>query len=406
MRIFSLVPLAFIFVLLTGCSPSEKSVFGTVIEVPIPTTGKVTGPRFSEVADGGVVLSWMESLESGTALQYALLTDGSFGMPSRVVVEPRMFVNWADLPSVMHVKDDHLIAHWLRYSADKTYSYDVVVSQSVNAGETWSEAVTAHSDGTPTEHGFVSMYPDVDGVALLWLDGRETANEPGENVLDTSMTLRSAVLASDGRVTREQLVDDSVCDCCPTDVAVSSKGPIAVYRDRTAEEVRDIYVTRYADGQWQPGVPIYEDNWVIAGCPVNGPSIVATNDSVAITWFSVVNGSPVVKAVTSDDGGMSFADPIEVASGRLAGYVGLAALNDASLVVSWVSRNESGSNSLNLRRITKDGQLEPVHQVAEISQLRVVPQLVFRNDSLFLAWTDELDGTRHLRVVQVPVNAG
>ncbi|MDH3549897.1 MAG: hypothetical protein OEQ16_11160, partial [Gammaproteobacteria bacterium] len=63
-------------------------------------------------------------------------------------------------------------------------------------------------------------------------------------------------------------------------------------------------------------------------------------------------------------------------------------------------------NSLNLRRITKDGQLEPVHQVAEISQLRVVPQLVFRNDSLFLAWTDELDGTRHLRVVQVPVNAG
>jgi hypothetical protein len=90
----------------------------------------------------------------------------------------------------MHVKDDHLIAHWLRYSADKTYSYDVVVSQSVNAGETWSEAVTAHSDGTPTEHGFVSMYPDVDGVGLLWLDGRDTANEPAENVLDTSMTLR------------------------------------------------------------------------------------------------------------------------------------------------------------------------------------------------------------------------
>ena len=406
MRIFSLARLTLFAALLTACSPSAEPVFGTVIDVPIPTTGEVSGPRFSQGAEGDLALSWMESVESGTALQYAALNDGSFGQPGRVVIEPRMFVNWADLPSVMQVNDDHLIAHWLRSSADKTYSYDVVVSQSVNAGETWGEAVTAHTDGTPTEHGFVSMYPQVDGVALLWLDGRDTANEPGNNVLDTSMTLRSAVLTSDGRVTREQLVDDSVCDCCPTDVAVSSKGPIAVYRDRTAEEVRDIYLTRYTDGQWQPGVPIFEDNWVIAGCPVNGPSIVATNDNVAISWFTVVNGSPVVKVVTSDDGGMSFAEPIEVASGRLAGYVGLAALNDASLVVSWVSRNDTGSNSLNLRRITRDGQLEPVHEIAEISQLRVVPQLAFRHDSLFLAWTDELDGKRHLRLVQVPVNTG
>ena len=406
MRIFSLAQLAVFAALLTGCSPSAEPVFGPIVDVPISTTGEVTGPRFSQGAEGDLTLSWMESLESETALQYAVLGDDSFGRPGRVVVEPRMFVNWADLPSVMQVKDGHLIAHWLRYSADKTYSYDVVVSQSVNAGETWSEAVTANTDGTPTEHGFVSMYPQVDGVALLWLDGRDTANEPGNNVLDTSMTLRSAVLTSDGRVTREQLVDDSVCDCCPTDVAVSSKGPIAVYRDRTAEEVRDIYVTRYTDGQWQPGVPIFEDNWVIAGCPVNGPSIVATNDNVAISWFTVVNGSPVVKVVTSVDGGMSFAEPIEVASGRLAGYVGLAALNDASLVVSWVSRNDTGSNSLNLRRITRDGQLEPVHEIAEISQLRVVPQLAFRHDSLFLAWTDELDGKRHLRLVQVPVNTG
>jgi hypothetical protein len=406
MRIFFLARLAVILSIVTACSPPDEPVFGKVIEVPIPATGNVTGPRFSQGADGRLVLSWMESVDSGTALQYAVLTDHAFGQFGRVVVEPRMFVNWADLPSVMHVRDNHWIAHWLRYSADRTYSYDVVVSQSVNGGQTWSDAVTAHTDGTPTEHGFVSMYPQVDGVALLWLDGRDTANEPGEDVLDTSMTLRSAVLTADGQVVREQLIDDSVCDCCQTDIAVSSKGPVAVYRNRTAEEIRDIYITRYIDGQWQTGVPIHEDNWVIAGCPVNGPSIVATDDNVAVTWFAVVNGSPVVKLITSDDGGLSFTDPIEVASGRLAGYVGLAALDDASLVVSWVSRNESGSNSLNLRRITTEGQLEPVHEIAEISQLRVFPQLAFQNDSVFVAWTDELDDMRHLRVVQVPVDTG
>jgi hypothetical protein len=405
MRIFLPLRLTVIFALLTACSSSEEPIFGTAKDVTIPTTGKVTGPRFSQGAEGGLVLSWMESIESGTALHFAVLTDGSFSPPGRVLVEPRMFVNWADLPSVMQVSEDHWVAHWLRYSADKTYAYDVVVSQSVNAGTTWSEAVTAHTDGTPTEHGFVSMYPEVDGVALLWLDGRNTGHEPGENVLDTSMTLRSALLTSDGRITREQLIDDSVCDCCQTDVAVSSKGPIAVYRDRTAEEVRDIYVTRKTDGQWQEGVPIHEDNWVIAGCPVNGPSIVATGDDVAISWFSVVDGSPVIKVVTSDDGGLSFTDPVEVASGRIAGYVRLTALDDASVVVSWVSKNDTGSNTLNLRRISNEGHLAPVYEIAEISQLRVVPQLAYQHGSVFVAWTDEHDDTRHLRLVQIPVNA-
>jgi hypothetical protein len=405
MRIFLLVRLAFIFALVTACSPSEEQVFGTVIDVPIPTTGNVTGPRFSQGADSSLVLSWMESLESETALKYSVLDNGSFSTPRNVVTEPRMFVNWADLPSVMKVNADHLIAHWLRYSADAVYSYDVVVSQSADAGITWSEGITAHSDGTPTEHGFVSMHQEADGIALLWLDGRNTANEPGENVLDTSMTLRSAVLTSDGRVTRKQLIDESVCDCCQTDVAISSKGPLAVYRDRTVDEIRDIYISRSVDGQWQPGRRIYADNWTIAGCPVNGPSIVANGDFVAIAWFSAANNRPVVRVVISDDGGTTFANPVEVASGRLAGYVGLALLDDDNLVTSWVSRNASGNNALNLRRLSNRLQLEPVQEIAEISQLRVFPQIAVRNNNLFVAWTNDTDGSRQLRLVRIPVAA-
>lgn len=403
MRLFNLALLAIISPFLTACSPSGGPTFGPQTEITLSTTGEVTGPRFSQGADDDLVLSWMESRESGTALQYAELADGSFSTPRSVVTESRMFVNWADLPSVMKVNADRLIAHWLRYSADAVYSYDVVISQSINGGVTWSEAITAHSDGTPTEHGFVSMYPEVDGVTLLWLDGRDTAEEPGENILDTSMTLRSAVLTSDGRVTRKQVIDESVCDCCQTDVAISSKGPLAVYRDRTVDEIRDIYIARSVDGQWQPGRRIYADNWTIAGCPVNGPSIVANDDFVAIAWFSAANNRPVVRVVTSDDGGTTFADPVEVASGRLAGYVGLALLDDDSLVASWVGRNPSGNNALNLRRLSSKLQLEPVQEIAEIAQLRVFPQIAVRNNNLFAAWSDDIDGSRQLRLVQIPV---
>ena len=179
------------------------------------------------------------------------------------------------------LKNDRLAAHWLEMSADLTYSYDVVFVQSGDGGRTWSEPLRPHDDGTPTEHGFVSMFADGDGAGLIWLDGRKTVNEATSDPMATGMTLRAASIDSGSGIHSQQLVDDLVCDCCQTDIAISSRGPLAVYRDRTAEEIRDIYITRHDGERWEPGQRLYADNWQIPGCPVNGPSIVAHGDHVA-----------------------------------------------------------------------------------------------------------------------------
>jgi hypothetical protein len=403
MRSFSILALALLAAFILSCTPAEKDHFGDPVMLSVTATGKVTGPRLSERDGGDLILSWMESAESGTDLKYSIYDGRDFGEAITVVTEPRMFVNWADLPSVNHVSDKHWIAHWLRYSADMTYSYDVVVSQSFDGGRSWTEPVAAHADGTPTEHGFVSLHRDPEGVALLWLDGRDTVGEPGENALDTSMTLRSAVITPDGERVREQLVDESVCDCCQTDVAISSSGPVAVYRDRTAEEIRDIYVARFVDGAWQAGVPLHDDNWKIPGCPVNGPSIVAKDDRVAVAWFTAANNTPSVRVAFSNDGAATFGEPVEIASGRIAGWVGLAIIDDNSLAASWVSKTEAGDNAINIRRLTNGGRLEPVRTIATTGQLRVFPQLAFYEDNLVMAWTDEIGDERRMRIAQVPV---
>ncbi len=388
---------------LGACSWSDEPVLGEPIELETPAGNNVAGPRFTTGPDGRIVLSWMERGEASSALRFARIDASGLGESFTVVDEPRMFVNWADLPSVLHVGGDHWVAHWLRYSADRTYSYDVVVSQSFDGGRTWSEPITAHTDGTPTEHGFVSMHRDREGVALLWLDGRDTADEPGEDPLATSMTLRSAVIDKNGQRLREQLVDDSVCDCCQTDVAVAASGPVAVYRDRTAAEVRDIYVSRFVDGAWQPGVPLHDDGWVIPGCPVNGPSIVADGERVAVAWFTAANDAPIVRLALSEDSGATFGAPLEIAAGRLAGFVGLASLGDGSLAVSWVERSVDGNNAINLRLVNAAGVPGPAHAVGATRQLRVFPQLGFHNDSLFLAWTDESDEAGQLEAIRVPL---
>ena len=201
----------------------------------------------------------------------------------------------------------------------------------------------------------------------------------------------------------EQLVDDSVCDCCQTDIAVSSRGALAVYRDRTGDEIRDIYLTRHQDGRWAPGTRLHADNWKIAGCPVNGPSIVADGDNVAVAWFSAANDTPVVRVLLSDNGGATFAAPIQISVGRVAGYVGLTFIDGQTLAVSWVGRNNAGGNTLRVRTVTMRGVPGDILDIAEVTQLRVFPQLGYQDGHLLLFWTDQAGDSRELRGMKVPV---
>ena len=103
---------------------------------------------------------------------------------------------------------------------------------------------------------------------------------------DGAMTLRSTVIGDDGSLEREILVDNRVCDCCQTDVALTNGVPVAVYRNRSEEEIRDIFVTRATDDGWQPGIPIADDGWQISACPVNGPGLPRRKTGPPQDWLS------------------------------------------------------------------------------------------------------------------------
>jgi hypothetical protein len=395
MRIFTSLIVSLAMLAIAACGKPSAPLLGALEPLDVTTADNVSGPRLSSGPDGRLTLSWMERRDDTAVLSFATLAEGGFSDPTTVATEGRMFVNWADLPSVLHVAGDHWVAHWLGYSADKTYSYDVVLAQSFDNGESWSAPMKTHTDGTQTEHGFVSMYRATDGVGLIWLDGRATPYKP--------MTLRTAVVSPEGERIHEQEIDASVCDCCQTDVAVSSLGPIAVYRARTEDEIRDIFVTRHDGERWHPGERLYADNWEIPGCPVNGPSIVADGDEVAVAWFSAADNKPVVRLVRSADGGRTFADPLVIAAGSLSGWVGLAQLTAEHVAVSWVSRDEQGINTLHVAVTGANNEIVAAGTVADITQLRVFPQLGFQDNHLVLAWTDEIDDRRVLRAARYPV---
>ena len=136
------------------------------------------------------------------------------------------------------------------------------------------------------------------------------------------------MLDGSGVISDPRLVDEDVCDCCQTDVARTSAGPIVVYRDRTGDEVRDIYVTRLVGGEWEPGRPVAEDGWTISGCPVNGPQLSSSGDTVVVAWFTAPEQRPVVYLAFSRDGGESFGDRIRVDEGDPLGRVDVELLEE------------------------------------------------------------------------------
>lgn len=392
-----------VIVLLAACSEAPPAFRPVAVE--ITAENGAAGPRISGSPELGLVLSWMEKDPSGASLRYSRYADGGWAAPETVAAGIDMFVNWADMPSVQPMGGDRLAAHWLEMSADLTYSYDVVFVQSDDGGRTWSEPLRPHDDGTPTEHGFVSMYADNGSTGLIWLDGRKTVNEATGHPVATGMTLRAASINPDSAIHDQQLVDDLVCDCCQTDIAIAASGAVAAYRNRTADEVRDIYVSRRIDGEWQPGKPIANDHWEIPGCPVNGPSIVADGDFVAVAWFTGAGGRPAVKLAMSADSGATFSAPIEVAAGKVQGRVGLAYLGDGDVAVSWLQSSEPGTHPVHARRYSADGTPGPVRLVAPDAGAFSFPQIALSGNHLVFVWSETSDSVNRLHSARVPAAA-
>ena len=397
--------MSLLLALLAGCSSPEAPEKAPVDIIEIPAGAQAAGPRLSSGAGQPLILSWMEPDETGTTLWYSVLSDAGWQPPLAVVTGKSMFVNWADMPSVTAIGEQHWVAHWLEMAGPLTYSYHVVMAQSFDGGKTWSESLKPHTDGTPTEHGFVSVYPFEGKVAAIWLDGRKTGGEHGSDPEASGMTLRSAVIDAQNTLSHEQEVDDLICDCCQTDVAVTTTGPVAVYRDRTVDEIRDIYVSRLVGGEWQAGVPLHEDNWQIAGCPVNGPAIAARGTDVAAAWFSVPEQAPAVQARFSHDGAATFGRVTMLAGDGALGHVDVILLEDGSAVVSWLQADEGGYGNLVLRRVTPDGNMGPVVPVASNAPARSVPQLALAGSDLVLVWAEARDDAKRIVSARIPIDS-
>lgn len=388
-RLCLLITISFVVL---SCSRIEPPL--VIKTTQSPTDGDSREPELTPTQNDGVILSWVERIgEKRYALRAALLEGDAWSEARTVAEGENWFVNWADFPSVIALKDGTLAAHWLVKSGAGAYAYDVNISTSKDGGRTWSKPLVPHRDNTQTEHGFVSLIALNDGrLGAIWLDGRNMENmkETDEHAPSPeSMTLRYAAIDADGNLNEETQLDERVCECCQTSAAVTSEGPVAVYRDRSATEVRDIHIVRQVNGSWTAPQLVFADNWQINGCPVNGPSIAADGSRVVVAWFSSVSDTPRVKVAFSHDAGATFNQAIQVDDGKNVGRVDTLLLPDGSALVCWLAGDVEGGE-IKVRRVRPDGALGPAAVIAktDISRSSGFPRIARRGNEVHFAWTE------------------
>jgi len=348
-------------------------------------------PFLSVGANGKVYMSWLEPAPPGYSLRFAVLEGRIWSAPRTIVTREDFFVNWADFPSIKVLDGNRLAAHWLQRNGKATYAYGVRIALSDNGGQTWRDAVTPHRDTTQSEHGFVTLWDERGTLGAAWLDGRNTA--PGEHDAAHStsggMMLMSTTVLPNGKLGAEVQLDARTCDCCQNAAAVTSNGPIIAYRDRSPNEIRDIYVTRRVAGRWIAGAPVHNDHWKIAACQVNGPAIAAAGSRVALAWFAAPGDSARVQLAFSNNAGAKFDAPIRVDGGQPAGRVDVALLPDGGALVTWVERVGGDTAAVRARRISRAGVAGVTTTIATSSTARAsgFPRAVIAGSDVVFAWT-------------------
>jgi hypothetical protein len=396
--------MACLLAMLAACGPNPTPTTSSRADAlrlapwTLPVGDGAAQPELVQAPDGSMLLSWVVKRGAEQRLSFARF-DGASWSAAREITRGEGIGSGVDTPHLRQAGDGALWAQWLRKKVAVGHALDIVFARSPDGGASWSAPQPLNLDDTPTEHGFVAMWPQgAAGMGIAWLDGRATAHTPMDHAahahepaaLDAATMLRAADFAADLSRSNESAVDVATCDCCQTDVASTTDATLLAYRDRAPGEIRDIAVVRRQGSNWGAPAVVHADGWVMPACPVNGPAIASSGDAVALAWYTGANEAPSVQLAMSTDGGKSFAAPLQLAKGAaVLGHVDLALGADAAWV-AWLVEDGEGQ-SLRLARI--DRHDDRVQQI-EVASLQAhgreagVPKLLLHDGRAYIAWTD------------------
>jgi hypothetical protein len=359
----------------------------------VPAGENSMAPQLT-ASNRGVLVSWLEQADPEYVLKFAERSSGAWSPAQKIASDKNWFVSAADVPTVLRLSDGTLVANWYPAVDFRLEAYDIRLSYSKDEGKTWARPLIPHHDNTRTQHGFVSLFEmPAGGLGLVWLDGRNQGKQPE----DAEMAMYFASYDTAWKQTAEVSANARVCECCTTSAVVTPDGVVAAFRDRSAKEIRDIYVSRLENGKWTDAQVVHADNWEIDACPVNGPALSARGRQLVAGWFTGKDDKGQAYAAFSTDAGRTWSAPIRLDDQTSLGHVDVEMLDDGSAVATWVEFADDRSQ-FRMRRVEPSGMRSASITINGDGRVSGYPRVARSGNELVFAWTEGVEGEGALKV--------
>lgn len=381
-----------LFTLFSGVGSSQASET-LAQEIVTPALAGSRQQHLAATSDGRLLLSWVEGGEPEARLRFAVLAAERWSEPHTLTTVQGSF---AAAPVVLELSDGALAAAWMTHT-DRTqnkYAAAIHLSRSTDGGRSWTALVTPYPKEALIYDAQMSLAAlDQGRIALVWTDQRRAKT-------DHLYQHMAVVIDQDGKPGFEMVVDGDVCSCCETGMAAQGEDWLLAYRDRLEGEIRDTALARWSTGKITTR-RLSNENWVIAGCPSNGPSVSWRKSQVLVAWFTAADGVGRVKAAFSKDNGETFGPPLEVEP-NASGYVATLLLEDGSALIAWRGR-VGPKDELRVARVRPDGISES-RTALYLGEFPRWPsrhlRLTQAGSDVYVAWTDP--SVPKVRLVRLP----
>ncbi len=358
-----------------------------------------TCPYLSAGKDGAVVLSWVRQRPDGSAVVvYSVAENGAdFGEVTVVPGSSRVKAHGENPPKVVVTPGGKVLAAWgvANPGPKNAYSGLVYYSVSLDNGLSWTHPALLSNDPESIDQRYFDLELLPDGnIGVVWLDNRSGTDKEGSG-------LYFARLGIDNSFEAGKRLDNTVCQCCRTDLFAGKDGALHVaYRKIIDGEVRDmvhIVSTDNGDHFTGPG-RISADNWKINGCPHTGPAIAWNDNGLFFVWYTMGTGNGIFFS-SSPDNGRTFSSKNYVSDNASAKHPQIHSFDNGSLAAVWDEKAEGWNRvALEIRspggeKITADKQ----YLTDERSDASY-PVLITIGDKLLVAYSIQKDGVRKDRI--------
>jgi hypothetical protein len=419
-----------VLVTFSAAGSSTKAASDTAIAIGVKDRASANA---SIATDGDfVAIAWAARTQAGITDVYAATSrDGgrSFSAPVRVNhTAGDVNVSGEQPPRIALTPHrgaaPSLLVMWTAKGPSGTR---LVSSRSADGGQSFQAAASVPGSDASGNRGWESLAISAQGVPVaVWLDHRDmavrqgAASTTGGHQHGTAMQHKTdgAVTAQLSQIFFARLNDRAsaraiahgVCYCCKTSVATGADGTVvAAWRHVYPGNIRDIALTKSADGgrSFAPPVRVSEDNWVLDGCPENGPAVaIDQTNAIHVVWPTLVHdgggGETLALFYSTSRDGQRFTTRQQIPTEGVPRHAQIALGPGATINVAWdeqingtrrvvIARVRLGT--ANATRFTR----EPV-----TDRTGTYPVIASLPDAVVVAWTDGSPAESVLRVARFP----